>query len=41
MLAAECPSIPGRVSKGRNQAEALADIREAQALGRAPPKESP
>ena len=29
MLVAECPSIPGCVSQGRTEAEALANIREA------------
>lgn len=29
MVVAECPSIPGCVSQGRNEAEALANIREA------------
>ena len=29
MLVAECPAIPGCVSQGRTEAEALANIREA------------
>jgi predicted RNase H-like HicB family nuclease len=29
MLVAECPSIPGCISQGRTEAEALANIREA------------
>lgn len=29
MLVAECPSIPGCVSQGRTEAEALDNIREA------------
>ena len=29
MLVAECPSIPGCVSQGATEAEALANIREA------------
>ncbi len=29
MLVAECPSIPGCVSEGRTEAEALDNIREA------------
>ena len=29
MIVAECPAIPGCVSQGRNEAEALANIREA------------
>ncbi|MEQ1946683.1 MAG: type II toxin-antitoxin system HicB family antitoxin [Bryobacteraceae bacterium] len=29
MIVAECPSIPGCVSQGRTEAEALANIREA------------
>jgi predicted RNase H-like HicB family nuclease len=29
MVMAECPSIPGRVSQGRTEDEALANIREA------------
>jgi len=29
MLVAECPSIPGCVSQGETEAEALANIREA------------
>jgi predicted RNase H-like HicB family nuclease len=29
MLIAECPSIPGCVSQGRSEAEALDNIREA------------
>jgi predicted RNase H-like HicB family nuclease len=29
MLVAECPSIPGFVSQGRTEAEALDNIREA------------
>jgi predicted RNase H-like HicB family nuclease len=29
MIVAECPAIPGCVSQGRNEEEALAHIREA------------
>ena len=29
MIVAECPAIPGCVSQGRTEAEALANIREA------------
>jgi predicted RNase H-like HicB family nuclease len=29
MIVAECPSIPGCVSQGKTEAEALANIREA------------
>jgi predicted RNase H-like HicB family nuclease len=29
MLVAECPAIPGCVSQGKTEAEALANIREA------------
>jgi predicted RNase H-like HicB family nuclease len=29
MLVAECPSIPGCISQGRTEAEALENIREA------------
>ena len=29
MVVAECPAIPGCVSQGRTEAEALANIREA------------
>jgi len=29
MLVAECPSIPGCISEGRTEAEALENIREA------------
>jgi predicted RNase H-like HicB family nuclease len=29
MLVAECPAIPGCISEGRTEAEALANIREA------------
>ena len=29
MIVAECPAIPGCVSQGRNEAEALDNIREA------------
>jgi predicted RNase H-like HicB family nuclease len=29
MLVAECPAIPGCVSQGRTEAEAIANIREA------------
>ncbi|MBI5280718.1 MAG: type II toxin-antitoxin system HicB family antitoxin [Candidatus Solibacter usitatus] len=29
MLVAECPAIPGCVSQGRTEAEAMANIREA------------
>ena len=29
MIVAECPAIPGCVSQGRNEDEALANIREA------------
>ena len=29
MIVAECPSIPGCVSQGRTEAEALENIREA------------
>ena len=29
MLVAECPSIPGCISQGRTEAEALKNIREA------------
>ncbi|MDI7269425.1 MAG: type II toxin-antitoxin system HicB family antitoxin [Myxococcota bacterium] len=29
MIVAECPTIPGCVSQGRTEAEALANIREA------------
>jgi len=29
MLVAECPSIPGCISQGRTEAEALDNIREA------------
>jgi predicted RNase H-like HicB family nuclease len=29
MLVAECPAIPGCVSQGRTESEALANIREA------------
>ena len=28
-IIAECPELPGRVSQGRDEAEALAKIREA------------
>lgn len=31
MLVAECPSIPGCISQGRTEAEALDNIREASA----------
>jgi predicted RNase H-like HicB family nuclease len=30
-LIAECPELPGCVSQGKNEAEALANIREAMA----------
>ena len=29
MIVAECPSIPGCISQGRTEAEAMANIREA------------
>jgi predicted RNase H-like HicB family nuclease len=29
MIVAECPAIPGCISQGRTEAEALANIREA------------
>jgi predicted RNase H-like HicB family nuclease len=29
MIVAECPSIPGRVSQGRTEDEAMENIREA------------
>ena len=29
MMVAECPAVPGCVSQGRDEAEALANIREA------------
>ena len=29
MIVAECPAIPGCVSQGKNEAEAVANIREA------------
>lgn len=29
MIVAECPSIPGCISQGKTEAEALANIREA------------
>lgn len=29
MLVAECPAIPGCISQGRTESEALANIREA------------
>lgn len=32
MIVAECPAIPGCVSQGRTEAEALANIREAAIL---------
>jgi len=32
MIVAECPAIPGCVSQGKTEAEALANIREAIAL---------
>jgi predicted RNase H-like HicB family nuclease len=32
MIVAECPAIPGCISQGKTEAEALANIREAIAL---------